>query len=90
MSSLDDLKPKTGAEANGVEERRNNHNLRVIFADACKITAPFFDSAQSWGNASLTMYARQALREAYPDLTQQEMAILCSSVERFHKAVLNK
>lgn len=32
------------------------------------------------------MYARQTLREAFPELTQQEMAILFSAVQRFHKA----
>ena len=35
---------------------------------------------------SLTMYARQALREAYPNLSQQEIAILFSAVQRFHKS----
>lgn len=90
MSSLDDLKPKASPETNGIGERRLNINLREIFEDACKMTAPFFDSEQNWGNASLTMYARQTLREAYPDLTQQEIALLSTSVERFHKAALNK
>ena len=90
LSSSDDLEPKAGTETNGADERRKNNNLREIFEAACQITAPFFDSAQSWGNASLTMYARQTLREAYPDLTQQEIAILWASVERFHKAAPNK
>ena len=90
MSSLDDLKQKTDAETNGTQERRKHNNLREIFDKACWITAPFYDATQVWGNASLTMYARQALREAYPDLSQQEIAILSSSVERHHKAVLKK
>ena len=90
MSSPDDLESKAGTEINGVKERRKNINLREIFAAACKITAPFFDPVQNWGDASLTMYARQTLREAYPELTQQEIALLSSSVERFHKAALNK
>ncbi|OGS91170.1 MAG: hypothetical protein A2Z95_04950 [Gallionellales bacterium GWA2_60_18] len=58
--------------------------MRAIFNDACRITAPFFDAENSWGNASLTMYARQTVREAYPQLTQQDVAILLSSVQRFH------
>lgn len=85
MSSTDDLKPKTDAGASDAGERRKNGNLRVIFETACRITAPFYDPVQGWGNASLTMYARQTLRETYPDLTQQETAILFSAVERFHK-----
>ncbi len=66
-------------------ERRNSTHLRDIFEQACQITAPFFDPAQGWGGKSLTMYARQALREAYPELIQQDVAILFSAVQRFHK-----
>ncbi len=54
------------------------------------MTAPFFDSKQGWGGASLTMYARQTLRDAYPNLSQQEIAILFSAVQRFHKTVPSK
>ncbi|MBI5430160.1 MAG: hypothetical protein HY938_06850 [Nitrosomonadales bacterium] len=79
--------PDSSAEgvADGLNERRSQHNLRLIFDAACRITAPFFDTKQSWGGSSLTMYARQALREAYPELTQQEVAILFSGVQRFHR-----
>ena len=72
-------------EAGGFQERRSQHDLRRIFDAACQITAPFFDVKQSWGGSSLTMYARQTLREAYPELTQQEVAILFSGVQRFHR-----
>lgn len=90
LSSMDDIKPEpdTGTDSN--VERRKSHNLRVIFEAACQKTAPFFDPVQGWGDASLTMYARQTLRETYPELTQQETAILFSAVERFHKAGHNK
>lgn len=67
------------------EERRASHNLRVIFESACLITAPFFDSTQGWGHVSLTFSALHVLRERYPELTQQEVAILYAGVERFHK-----
>ena len=67
---MDDVNSKTGAEAGGADDRRIHDNLRPIFEKACQITAPFFDSKQSWGGSSLTMYARQTLREEYPDLTQ--------------------
>ena len=82
---MDDLNSKVGAETGGVNDRRVQHNLRLIFENACRITAPFYDPAQSWGGSSLTMYARQTLREAYPELTQQEIALLLSGVARFHK-----
>jgi hypothetical protein len=82
---MDDLPPKADIGTAGVNDRRVQHDLRLIFDNACRITAPFFDPAQSWGGSSLTMYARQTLREAYPELTQQEIAILLSGVARFHK-----
>jgi hypothetical protein len=66
-------------------ERRAHTNLRLIFEEACRVTVPFFDTELGWGTASLTMYARQTLREAYPDLSQQEIAILFSAVQRFHQ-----
>lgn len=66
------------------EERRKRTELREIFDDVCRITAPFFDAGNSWGVSSLTMYARQTVREAYPQLTQQDIAILLSSIQRFH------
>ena len=80
---------RTGAEANGAGERRVYGNLRPIFESACRVTAPFFDPEQGWGGMSLTMYARQTLRETYPDLSQQEVAILFSAVQRFYKTTPN-
>lgn len=68
------------------DERRSHHNLRVIFDAACRITAPFFGEKQEWEGQSHTMYARQTLRDAYPELSQQEVALLYSSVQRFHRA----
>jgi hypothetical protein len=84
-AKMDDLNSHAGGATDGVDDRRVQHNLRLIFENACRITAPFFDPAQSWGGAPLTMYARQALREAYPELSQQEIAILFSGMARFHK-----
>lgn len=72
------------------DERRSMPGLRTIFDEACRMTLVFYDAGQSWGNTSLTMYARQTLRDTYPDLTQQEIAILFSAVERFHKTAAKK
>jgi hypothetical protein len=74
----------------GGEDKRVSAHLRVVFEIACEITAPFFDPAQGWGGKSLTLYARQALREKYPDLTQQDIAFLFSAVQRFHRDSFNK
>jgi hypothetical protein len=84
MSEEHDSKP--GTEAGPAGERRTNSNLREIFEEACRVTAPFFDPAQGWGGKSLTMYARQTLRETFSNLSQQEVAILFSSVQRFHNS----
>jgi len=83
---MDDVNPKADFGAGGANDRRAQHNLRLIFDKACQVTAPFFDSSQSWGGSSLTMYARQTLRETFPDLTQQEIAILFSVVARHHRS----
>jgi len=84
MTTADDQN-RDAAPYNGVERRVYPH-LRAIFEGACRITAPFFDPAKGWGGgASLTMYARQTLREAYPHLTQQDIAILFSAVQRYHR-----
>lgn len=79
-----------GFSAEVGSERRAQHDLRVIFDAACQVVAPFFDEKQSWAGSSLTMYARQALREAYPELSQQEVAILYSGVARFHRGISRK
>ena len=81
--------PTRQGSADGADKRANAH-LRVVFETACEITAPFFDSVQGWGGKSLTLYARQALREKYPDLTQQDIAFLFSAVQRFHRNSANK
>lgn len=87
---MSDLDFKADTVVGGADDRRVHHNLRPIFDKACQITAPFFDSKQSWGGASLTMYARQALREEFPELTQQETALLFSAVQRFHQVAPKK
>lgn len=56
----------------------------------CQITAPFFDPEHSWSAAHLTLYAQQSLREAYPELSLQDIAILFSGVQSFHIANLKK
>ncbi len=83
---MDEVNLNSGYETGGANDRRAQHNLRLIFDKACQVTAPFFDSKQSWGGSSLTMYARQTLRETFPDLTQQEIALLFSAVTRHHRS----
>ncbi len=87
---MSDQDSNVGETSDEFRDRRSNNDLRLIFDKACEITAPFFDSSQGWGGSSLTMYARQALHEAYPELTQQEVAILYAGVARHHKGISKK
>ena len=68
----------------GDAERRVSAHLREVFEQACRITEPFFDAQQTWGGVPMTLYAQQALHQAYPELTKQDVAILFSAVRRFH------
>ena len=82
MSSENDRVSSMNPAEGDVQERRVRHDLRLVFESSCRITLPFFDSEQ--GSVSHALYARQTLRDAYPELTQQEVALLFSAVERFH------
>jgi len=76
--------------ASSSTDRRTNIHLRVLFENACRITAPFFDPKQGWSTAHLTLYAQQTLRVAYPELSLQDIALLFAGVQGFHKTRLNK
>lgn len=90
MFPENDRESKSNDTPDADHDRRVRHSLRLIFASACRITAPIFETEENWETASLTMYARQTLRDAFPDLTQQEIAVLFSAVERFHRSSHNK
>lgn len=85
MSNTDESPGAGAADSSGEQEKRGSHNLRLIFESACLITAPFFDNKQGWGDVSLTFSAHHVLRDRYPELSQQELAILFAGVERYHK-----
>jgi hypothetical protein len=83
--------PPDYQKGTGIEnDRRTNIYLRSIFENACRITAPFFDCKQGWGEAHLTLFAHQALREAYPELTLQDIALLFSGVQSHHLSTSKK
>jgi hypothetical protein len=71
-------------------DRRVNLHLRSLFENACRITAPFFDPEHGWSTTYLTLYAQQTLREAYPELSLQEIAFLFAGVQGFHTSRLNR
>ena len=67
-------------------ERRGNPELRAIFERAYDVIRPFFDASNSWtpghGHESL---AYRALRESFPELSPQQMAVIVTAAQRvFH------
>lgn len=82
--------PDSRDAAGATTERRVNVHLRLLFESACRITAPFFDPENGWSTAHLTLYAQQTLREAYPEMSLQDIALLFASVQSFHITNLNK
>ncbi|MDP1941844.1 MAG: hypothetical protein Q8K54_14510 [Gallionella sp.] len=65
-------------------DRRTHNHLRSCFETACLITAPFLDKHQGLSGMPLKLSALQALRDHYPKLTQQDIAILFSTVQNYH------
>ena len=61
-----------------VDDEENN------FETACYITTPFLDSKKGLNGMPLKLSAFQALRNHYPELSQQDIAILFSAVKKFH------
>jgi len=76
--------------SNEFSDRRSNNDVRLIFDKACEITASFFDTRQSGGDSSHAEKARQALRNVYPELTQEEVDLLYAGVERYHQSESSK
>ncbi len=64
------------------QERRQYHHLREIFEDAYIIALPFLDPKQGLGGIPMVRHAYIRLREEYPELSQQEIAILVPALER--------
>jgi len=71
-------------------ERRTHRHLREYFDNACIITAPLLAANLGMGGAPLHLSALQTLRNQYPQLSQQEIAILFSAVKNHHGVRLNK
>ena len=63
-------------------ERRARHDLRDKFDQAYKIAFPLLDPKQNLQGSSSSHFLRVVLHDAFPDLHQQDVAILAVSVER--------
>lgn len=57
-------------------ERRHNPKLRELFEEAYARILPCLDPGRTWGHMPLEHLAFRMLREAYPDLSPQEVHLL--------------
>ncbi len=70
---------------NQQQERRVHAYMRDIFEEAYVIALPFIDPQQGWQGRPMTRHAYPALKEAFPRLDMQDLAILVPALERvFH------
>lgn len=65
----------------GGADRRTHHHLREIFEQAYKVAEPMLGSSVS----SSAHFLRITLHDAFPDLHQQDISILCVAIERVHR-----
>jgi len=79
-----------GASNYSGNERRAHRHLREYFDNACLITAPLLAAHRGMDGAPMHLSALQTLRNHYPQLSQQEIAILFSAVKNYHDVRLNK
>ena len=65
-------------------ERRQNLELRRMFADAYALVEPFFDPANSWNGQTLEHLAFRVMREHYPQNSSDEIYVFLAAAKRFH------
>jgi hypothetical protein len=63
-------------------ERRTRQHLRDIFEQAYLISCPLLDPKQNLHTTGSAHFLRVVLHDAFPDLHQQDIAILSVSIER--------
>ena len=64
-------------------ERRIQSNLREIFDDVVRLVEPFFQHGSGLNGRPADFWAAKAIREAYSDLTNQEVQVLISAAARY-------
>ncbi|MBI5006997.1 MAG: hypothetical protein HZB95_07705 [Nitrosomonadales bacterium] len=69
------------SSSSGGVERRTNPHLRGIFEEAYHVAEPMLGS----GVSSSAHFLRITLHDAFPDLHQQDISILCVAIERVHR-----
>jgi len=64
-------------------ERRKQANLRDIFNDVVRLVEPFFQHGSGLNGRPVDYWAAKAIRDAYSDLSSQEVQILTSAAARY-------
>lgn len=87
MTSIVNGRPsESHLESGGQGDRRRHLQLREIFENAYRVALPFIDPGQGWHGQAMTRHAYPALKEVFPNLTMQDLAILVPALERVFKA----
>lgn len=63
-------------------ERRSNPYMRSIFERAYEIAFPLLDPKQNLRTTGSAHFLRVVLHDAFPELHQQDIAILSVAIER--------
>ncbi|HLP98838.1 MAG TPA: hypothetical protein VK149_10365 [Sideroxyarcus sp.] len=69
-------------ETSSAVERRTRYHLREIFDQAYEAVLPMLDPEQGIHPAGSQHFIRIVLHDKFPDLHQQDIAILSVSIER--------
>lgn len=73
---------KDAANRHDGVERRTNPHLREVFEHAYEVALPLLDPKQNLHSGGSVHFLRVVLHDAFPDLHQQDVAILSVSIER--------
>ncbi len=77
---IDDIR---SADATQQSERRKQLNLRDIFDDVVRLVEPYFQHGAGLNGRPTDYWASKAIRDAYSDLSSQEVQILTAAAARY-------
>jgi hypothetical protein len=73
---------ETHSNTGAATERRKNHQLRAIFAEAKDRLDHVFNHTTDWAGSDRDYLALRVIHEAYPELNADEVRILTHAIER--------
>lgn len=66
-------------------DRRKQINLRDIFDNVVQRVAPYFQHEKGLNGQSTDYWAARAIREAYPDISSQQVQTLTAAAARYFR-----